>query len=868
MTREFEFDLTVKIKNLITLLLLCIVVGACGGDAEAEIEKTGQIQDSKNSVAFATSLPATYDADATNIYVAPNGDDANPGTLENPLQTFEGARNQVRTLLDGSKDIVVYFRGGTYVFDKTVVLGPEDSGSTNQQIVYAAYPEETPIFTSLKPVTGWSTFSGNIMVAPLPAGIDQVRFLYDQNADWLPRSASELFLATEDSTIDDGCLECNWDVDEAQPMRSNVQYPPGFSTPDWAFADQYDLRQSTISWVQEILPIERVDTSDRRIFTQIPASLEMRLNFEEAENLNRNWILNTVEGIDEPGEWANINGSIYLYPKTDTNNIYVPTLTELILVDEGTVDGNADITTPVEHIHFDGLTFRGGDFYVMKSGDITVQHDWAVVDAPTALLRFRNVANIMVINCVFEKSGSTALRFDRYAQNNVISHNRFSYLGREAILFSGRGAGYGDVSQFNEISYNLIFQTGLEKWAAPALVIDQSSNNYIHHNSIKDTEFTAIVLTAPRQIAFASYYGGVSDYLGREFHYWEIASEILDLIQSGEDEALGSYAAMDYVYNYNNRVEYNMLIDVGQGAGYLVNGYVYNSATKRGESNFINYNFVHDTRNNQVNNAVFYSDADQDSCTYIGNMISGVQNNDPQPEEMPIFLAFAMYAEGEFNEGTHIVLHGNAVIDSSYPILIDGLNYDIAGTLLTTSDGDERYMDIYNNMAAFLASDEMDFAGEIPGRVAMKTFLDLIIGDLGGEVSPVIQSTPAGTESPVGVWKKIDDRDSSISYTGDWEEVISDSAYQGTLHWTEEEDAEASYTFTGTQVRVYIWQFEDEQEFNIYLDDQLMQTVIVSPGEEGSILAWESAGLVSGTHSIQVEFSGAEFHLDAFEYLP
>ncbi len=74
------------------------------------------------------------------------------------------AQDKVRMLIGGSQDIIVYFRDGTYIFDETVVLVPEGSGSADQQILYAAYPDEKPIFTSLIPVTGWSTFSENIMV--------------------------------------------------------------------------------------------------------------------------------------------------------------------------------------------------------------------------------------------------------------------------------------------------------------------------------------------------------------------------------------------------------------------------------------------------------------------------------------------------------------------------------------------------------------------------------------------------------------------------------------------------------------------------------------------------------------------------------
>lgn len=658
----------------------------------------------------------------TYLYVSPEGSDSNPGTLEQPFQTFARARDAVRSHLDGQGHIMVYFREGEYVFSDTQVLSLADSGSSNQVVTYASYPGESAVFSSLQPLGNWQAQGHGIYRAPLPEGIGHVRFLWDKQQDWLPRSATEMFITPEESDVDGGCLECNWDTYEAQPARMNVQYPDDFAEPDWRYSAQYDLRQSTISWVQEILPIRTVNEDQARIYTSIPASLEMRLNFEEAENLNRNWVLNSLEGLDEPGEWASLNGYIYYYPAYGApEEVAVPTLTELIRIDNGQSDGNAPITQPVSHIRFDGITFTGGDFYTMNNQDITAQHDWSVVDAATALLRVRNAKNIVVQNCHFLKSGSTGLRFDRYAQNNIVRHNQFHHLGREAILLSGRGPGYGDVNHSNDISYNQISATGSEKWTAPAIVLDQSSNNRVHHNHIEDTEFTAIALTAPRQLAFLSLYeneGPSEDYLGREFHYFDISPSVVTQMLQESSEGAGSYKGMSFTYNYDNYVELNTLIDVGQGAGYLVNGYVYNSAVKPGESNFINYNYVHDTRNNQVNNAAFYSDSDQDYTTYIGNMISGMKNNDFSFEPLPIFLLHAYWAETDTNNGIRIPAFANAIIDSKYPALADSEYATLDGSITDQSAGDSKWYPVYSAMLNILEN-ELYSPDAIPGQAAM-----------------------------------------------------------------------------------------------------------------------------------------------------
>ena len=77
-----------------------------------------------------TSFPTLL---ATAYYVAPTGNDANPGTIDQPWRTIQKA---AQTLLAGE---TVYIRAGTY---QERVL-PQHSGSPGNEITYAAYPGET-----------------------------------------------------------------------------------------------------------------------------------------------------------------------------------------------------------------------------------------------------------------------------------------------------------------------------------------------------------------------------------------------------------------------------------------------------------------------------------------------------------------------------------------------------------------------------------------------------------------------------------------------------------------------------------------------------------------------------------------------------
>ncbi len=83
------------------------------------------------------------------FWIAPSGNDANPGTREQPFATLEAARDAVRTLRNihglPPGGVVVNLRGGVYLRDKTFNLTAEDSGTTEAPIVYRSAPGERAV---------------------------------------------------------------------------------------------------------------------------------------------------------------------------------------------------------------------------------------------------------------------------------------------------------------------------------------------------------------------------------------------------------------------------------------------------------------------------------------------------------------------------------------------------------------------------------------------------------------------------------------------------------------------------------------------------------------------------------------------------
>src|SRR4051794_7586772 len=90
------------------------------------------------------------------FYVATDGSDENPGTRAKPFATLARARDAVRQLKSGSRrkaGVTVLVRGGTYVLNEPLVFGPEDSGTPEHRMVYAAYPGEKPVLSGGHPIS-------------------------------------------------------------------------------------------------------------------------------------------------------------------------------------------------------------------------------------------------------------------------------------------------------------------------------------------------------------------------------------------------------------------------------------------------------------------------------------------------------------------------------------------------------------------------------------------------------------------------------------------------------------------------------------------------------------------------------------------
>lgn len=123
---------------------------------------------------------ATTGFAATELYVAPGGDDAAPGTRQRPLARLQRARDVLRAQREAGAlhgAATVFVREGTYLLADTLALEARDSGTAEAPVVFRAYPGERPVLSGGRAISGFVPHRDGILRADVSAaGLRGKRF--------------------------------------------------------------------------------------------------------------------------------------------------------------------------------------------------------------------------------------------------------------------------------------------------------------------------------------------------------------------------------------------------------------------------------------------------------------------------------------------------------------------------------------------------------------------------------------------------------------------------------------------------------------------------------------------------------------------
>jgi len=532
-------------------------------------------------------LPWATLAHAATLFVAPGGNDAHPGTKEQPLATLEAARDAARKAGAGPHRIVVL--PGEYFLTKSLELDARDNGLTIE-----AGEGGTATLYGGTPVTDWRRDGEHLWCADLPGvkeGTWDFRALVVGERmpprARLPESGTFLHQSVFDvrwlSSVGGG-----WERKPTQEELTTMRYDPK-DVPASLEVKNAEVRVYHM-WDESMVGVARNDTDGHTLIFSTPAKSP-----PGAFRVKKYVIFNTREGMTQPGQWYldRAAGRIVYWPLPDEDlskvKVVAPRLERIIRL-----AGRKD--KPVENVTIRGLTLRATTTPLKAGGFGAYAFDGA--------LRVEWLRNCTLENLDVGCVGGQGMWTSQLIDCRVVGCHAH-HTGACGIKTGGRGT---------QVARNHIHHVGLYYPSAIALPAYSSAKGeeeglHLYRNEIHDTPYSGVA-------------GGGANSLIEENLIYRVMREMQD-------------GAAIYGGMRNTVLRGNMVRDVVKmGEGYGVSAYYLDEGAQdciveRNVSIGVERpSHNHIARNITIRDNVFVVDKDMtlsfqrsSGCTFAGNTL-------------------------------------------------------------------------------------------------------------------------------------------------------------------------------------------------------------------------------------------------------
>ncbi len=362
-------------------------------------------------------------------YVAPDGSDANPGTLERPFGSLRRAQEAARQAPGR-----VVLRGGTYYLKEPLVFTARDSGASGSPVVYEAYPNEQPVLSG-------GVRLENLEWRPYRDGIYQAKVSEDLQTE-------EIFVNGERQIL---ARYPNFDP--------KAQYFGGFAADAistnrvarWADpAGGYFHAMHPALWGDFTWRITGKDAAG-----EVTMEGGWQNNRGGAVHRTIRFVENIFEELDAPGEWFlnTRTHRLYFYPPAGLD-LRSATVEATRL--RSLVEFRGSEAHPVRFVTLRGLTFRQAARTVMDTREPLMRSDWAIYRG--GAIFFEGAEDCAIEDGFLDQVGGNAIFVNHYNRRVMVRGCRIARAGGNGICFVGDPKAtrnplfnYSQVNQFEDL---------------------------------------------------------------------------------------------------------------------------------------------------------------------------------------------------------------------------------------------------------------------------------------------------------------------------------------------------------------------------------------------------------------------------------
>jgi hypothetical protein len=864
-----------------------------------------------------TPTPASAATQAA-YYVAPNGNDANPGTITAPFKTLQHARDVVRTVNDNmTGDINVYLRGGNYPVSSAIDFTPADSGTNGHRVVYAAYQNEKPVLNGGVQVTGWTQHSGNIWKATLNRD-DKLRALYvngkrAQMASKTINSAGCYGTYTVTAGQAPWAWESGSQCDGAKYSLSDL--PAGASN-----QDDVEIKSAT-TWTTAIVGVRQITTSsdgaNRVALFQEPgaAIAQGPPNGRFNAGSGSHTLMNAYEFLDQPGEFYfdRTKHTLYYYKSGSedmtTAQVFAPNNVSTLIRIAGTstTDHARNITfsgLTVEHSDWNLFNVAGSSFRQGQQGNAgsTVYarknfhaYTYRNVDLPPGIIQIENADGIVLSRNTVQHTGADGITLANDVTDSQLTGNVTNDVAGSALTVGHPQHVYiGDYTSTNNEKYpvnvegvcknisitdNYLYDSAvLFQGSSPvsAYFVDSLS---VQHNRIEKSPWAGITLGWGWwnfDGSANSINPGVPTTTARNntVKYNQLIDTMQVLGDSAPIYTLGSQPNTEISNNYIQGVpaghkygmhpdegsaylnEHDNVLDVDPNVAYTINSGNWGRQHDLTITN--NYGTVNKILSKSVPNSTI-----QDVRAY--------------PDKVWPSQAYSIAVNAGLEEAyKELVPQSNLALQdyalpastfagkgmSSIPVRPLG---DATRTLWLAPSGTTTFA-VGPTMTKAAGTATTIAVPPKPGEYR------LYVVDAQGDASAASKSLVRQR------WTYADDKDSGLTYSSSWSNWNDSQDFKGSESYTNRAGDYVQYAFTGSGVRYLSMKQPNMGKVDVYIDGALAQSGIDAYASTVTkqVLLFEKTDLAAGPHTIKVVCTGTKntassstvCALDAFASIP